>query len=136
MITLPALAFDKLALSINTHGLGAGRYYRFEYYNSREAAIPCDFIGHFETCFGEVGIPPHRFGITGRMSDRAVFAINKRKHAFCRSLVNWTEFVGELGIYRGAERLCDLSAHESSVKYNESRGTTDATPMERQSIQR
>ena len=135
MITLPALAFDKLALSINTHGLGAGRYYRFEYYNSREAAIPCDFIGHFETCFGEVGIPPHRFGITGRMSDRAVFAINKRKHAFCRSLVNWTEFVGELAIYRGAEHSCDVSAHESSIGYDPHGEVANATGMERRTLE-
>ena len=122
MITLPALCFDKLEASINTHGLGAGRYYRFE----GEACIPCDFLGHFETCFGEAVIPPHRFGITARMSDRAVFAINKRKHAFHRALVTWPEFVAELEIKRG----CDLSAHESSIGYNESRGTTDAKAME------
>jgi len=110
MITLPALCFDKLALSIDTHGLGAGRYYRFD--PEGEASIPCDFIGHFETCFGEAVIPPHRFGITSRMSDRAVFAINKRKHVFRGSLVTWPEFVAELDI-----RRCDFSAHESSVKY-------------------
>ena len=128
MITLPALCFDKLALSVNTHGLGAGRYYRFD--PESEASIPCDFIGHFETCFGEAVIPPHRFGITARMSDRAVFAINKRKHAFHRALVTWSEFVAELEIKRG----CDLSAHESSIGHEE-REVPNATAMEGRSLE-
>ena len=126
MITLPALCFDKLEASVNTHGLGAGRYYRFE----DEACIPCDFLGHFETCFGEAVIPPHRFGITARMSDRAVFAINKRKHVFRGSLVTWNEFVAELDI-----RRCDLSAHESSIKRDPYREISDAPSVERYSME-
>ena len=132
MVVLPAVCFDKLEASVNTHGLGAGRYYRYE----GESAIPFDFIGHFETCFGDPFVPPHRFGITSRASDKAVFAINKRKDVYCRSLVRWNEFAAELGIVRGPEHSCDVSAHESSIRQNEPRGPTDVTQLERQSIQR
>jgi len=131
MITLPALCFDKLAISIDTHGLGAGRYYRFD--PDTEAPVPCDFVGHFETCFGESGFPPHRFGITGRISDKAVYAINERKHHFRRSLVTWQAFIAELDIVRGPEHSCDLSTHESSVKYEE-REVPNGTGMEKQSL--
>jgi hypothetical protein len=104
MITLPALCFDKLALSVNTHGLGAGRYYRYDL--DRHVPVPLDWIAHFETCFGDCD-NVHRFGITTAMSDKAVYAINKRKRALPGARVNWTEFVGELAIYRGCEHSAE-----------------------------
>ena len=110
MITLPALCFDRLALSINTHGLGAGRCYRYDH--DRRVAVPVDFVAHFETCFGDAD-NVHRFGITSPMSDKAAHAINKRKRTFPSARVSWTEFVAELEIYRAPEHSCDLSAHHS-----------------------
>jgi hypothetical protein len=111
-ITLPPKVFDILDASVSTYGLGAGRYYRFS--PELSVPIPCDFTGHLEHCFGDGKDLARRFGVTTKMVDKAVYAINRRKRAMPGSRVSWTEFVAETGIARGES--CDLSTHDSSVR--------------------
>lgn len=112
---LPPKCFDILEASVMTYGLGAGRNYRFNW--ETEQALPCCFVGHWEHCFGDGASGSRMFGITTQIADKAVYAINKAKHVMPGSRVTWIEFCGQVPIFRGAERSCDLPTHDSSLKY-------------------
>lgn len=128
---LPPVCFDLLEQSVNTYGLGAGRNYRFDWMT--EQALPCCFVGHWEHCFGDGASGSRMFGITTKIADKAVYAINKAKHVMPGARVTWIEFCAQTGILRGQQRSCDLKAHDSSRDYGRLE-TTDLPRVEGQPL--
>jgi hypothetical protein len=113
-IAFPPKVFDLLDHSVSTYGLGAGRFYRFS--PNLSTPVPCCLIGHIEHCFGDGVDIANQLGITAKMIDKAVYAINRRKHAMPGARVSWLELIAETGITRGDEKSCDFQAHDSSVR--------------------